>query len=72
MTEDMQALVSLNKKHHIVEGLRVKPNGKEAKTIDKLNGSNIKYIFKNGSSLILTQTDLASNTEYQPVWVMQK
>ena len=68
MTEEMQAFIALNKKHHIVEGLRVKLNGKEANTVDELNGSNIKYIFKNSSVLILTPEDLASNTDYQPVW----
>ena len=68
MTEDMQAFITLNKKHHIVEGLRVNSDGKEANTLKELNGSGVKYNFKNGSSLILTPKDLASNTVYQPVW----
>lgn len=60
MTNNMQAFISLNKKHHIIKASRVTPKGKRVITVKELENSNIEYRFKDGSILILTCDDLAS------------
>ena len=68
MTDDMKAFMALNAKHKIIEGIRIMEDGKEPNTIRELEKSNVKYVFENGSSLVLSQLDVASNEKYSPVW----
>jgi len=64
----MKLFIDMNKKSLIVEGFRLTHDGKESSSIQELENSSVKYIFKNRSAIVVTREDLVSNPDFKPKW----
>tara|TARA_B100002003_G_C13711220_1_gene356845 strand:- start:260 stop:493 length:234 start_codon:yes stop_codon:yes gene_type:complete len=69
MTPLMREFSKDNDKHKVVEGVRLTPEGKEARTLDDIKRSDrILYRLDNGKNYTLSQEDLKSAPDFTPDW----
>ena len=69
-TEKMKEFIAKNKKHKIVLGERLTPEGKTIFTKEDLERSDrVRYKFVDGSSFDLLYEDAKSAPNFKPIWL---
>lgn len=69
MTPLMKVFSEDNKKHKVIEGVRLTPEGKEVRTLADIKRSDrVLYKLDNGKHYTLTHEDLKSAPDVKPDW----
>jgi len=69
MTENMKAFVEHNKKHKVVYAGMLTPEGEPVSTgKDVENSDRSRYIFSDGTEIVLLSADKLSAPDFKPIW----
>ena len=69
MTENMKAFVEHNKKHKVVCAGMLTPEGEPVLTDkDVENSDRSRYIFSDGTEIVLLSADRLSAPDFKPIW----